>query len=410
MRIALLHPASPTAEGSGAVHSATLIGESLHSLGHEVVFYCPEAVDEGYSKVNTRELDIESSAVKNKYSKINERILALADELGSFDIFHSYLMRTIPSVGKISTNYSVTTVVTLNAYGALCPKNDLLYENEENCRSNGPLRCTSCVYNSMRELPPKPDHGSIYRGGRVLHHTIKNMKSYPIISETDKFKENINAFQALSSRVKKIYSDFGYHAKDINVIPNILDEKFEKRHESDFLDPVRLLYVGELKKHKGVDRLPAVLRNLNARGKREFKLSVVGKGPFEKYLVEEIQEKNLTDSISVEGFVAHDALPSVYANHDLFVYPGRWHEPFGRVFLESLAAGTPVVSTDVGAAAEIIGGAGEVGEDIDELTDLILSLTSVQLQNYSEQATSEAKKFDRDVVVGKIDNLYKKID
>lgn len=410
MRIALLHPDSPTGEGSGAVHSATLIGESLQALGHEVVFYCPGGVDEDYSKVSTRELDVESSTVKNKYSKINERILKLAGELGAFDVFHSYLMRTIPAVGKISSIQPVNTVVTLNAYGALCPKNDLLYKNEEHCGSNGALRCTSCVYNSMRELPPKPDRSVTYRGGRVLHHTIKNMKNYPIISEADKYKEDINAFQALSGHVKDTYSDFGYPGKNIRVIPNILDRRFKTEHESDFSDPVQLLYVGELKKHKGVDRLPTILRDLNTRGKRDFELSVVGKGPFERYLIEEIHNKNMSDSISVEGFVDYEDLPSIYANHDLFVYPGRWHEPFGRVFLESLAAGTPVVSTDVGAVSEIIGDAGEVGRRIDELTELILSLSSEQLQKYSKQAVSEAEKFEQNAVVDKIDRLYGEIN
>ena len=409
MRIALLHPESPTAEGSGAVHSATLIGESLQSRGHEVVFYCPGKVDRDYSKINTRELNVESSLVKNKYSKINEKVIELADELGSFDIFHSYLMRTIPSVGEVSANHPVKTVVTLNAYGALCPKNDLLYENEEHCGLNGTLRCASCVYNSMRELPPKPDRGVIYRSGRVLHHTIKNMKNYPVVSAANKHKKHINAFQALSGHVKDTYSDFGYPTKNIEIIPNILDEQFKIKHESDFLSPIQLLYVGELKKHKGVDRLPTILQELNNRGERDFELSVVGKGPFKKYLVEEIHDKGMDDSITVEGFVAYEDLPSIYTNHDLFVYPGRWQEPFGRVFLECLAAGTPVVSTNVSAVSEIIGGAGEVGSGIDEVTELILSLSHNQLQKYSERAVSEAKKFEQSVVVDKIDKFYKNI-
>lgn len=409
MRIALLHPDSPTAEGSGAVHSATLIGESLQSLGHEVVFYCPGEVDESYSKTTTRELNVVSSLAKNKYSKINEEILDLEDELASFDIFHSYLMRTIPSVGEVSTNKSVNTVVTLNAYGALCPKNDLLYKNEENCGSNGSLRCTNCVYNSMRELPPKPDRGAMYRRGRVLHHTIKNMKNYPIISEADGYKEDINAFQALSGHVKETYSDFGYPIKNIEVIPNILDEQFKIEHESNFSEPIQLLYVGDLKKHKGVDRFPTILGELNTRGERDFELSVVGKGPLEEYLTEEIHKKGMSETITIQGFVSYEDLPIIYANHDLFVYPGRWQEPFGRVFLESLAAGTPVVSTNVGSVSEIIGDGGEVGDGVDEVIELILALSDNQLQKYSEQSVSEANKFKKSVIVDKIDSLYKNI-
>ena len=409
MRIALLHPDSPTAEGSGAIHSATLIGESLQSLGHEVVFYCPGKVDEDYSKINTRELNVEPSLAKNKYSKINEQILKLENELASFDIFHSYLMRTIPSVGKISTNQPVNTVVTLNAYGGLCPKNDLLYKNKKNCDSNGALRCTNCVYNSMRELPPKSGRGATYREGRILHHTIKNMKNYPIVFEADKYKKDINAFQALSSHVSETYSNFGYPDKNIKVIPNILDEQFQIAHESEFSDPIQLLYVGDLKKHKGVDRLPTMIRELNKRGDRKFELSIVGKGPLKQYLIRDTYDNNISDLVTFQGFISYEDLPTVYANHDLFVYPGRWQEPFGRVFLESLAAGTPIVSNDVGSVSKIIGDGGEVKHGIDKMIEYIMSLSTNQLQKYSEQCVSEANKFNKSVIVDKIDNLYRNI-
>ena len=409
MRIALLHPDSPTAEGSGAVHSATLIGESLQSLGHEVVFYCPGEVDNNYSKVDTKELTVDPSLVKNKYSKINKEIVNLEKDFASFDIFHSYLMRTIPSVGEVSTNQPVNTVVTLNAYGALCPKNDLMYKNEETCNSNGALRCANCVYDSMRELPPKPDRGVTYRGGRILHHTIKNMKNYPIIFESEKYRKNIDAFQALSGHVKKTYSDFGFPGKNIKTIPNILDERFEVEHKSNFSDPIQLLYIGDLKKHKGVDRLPTILCELNKRGDRNFELSVVGKGPLKEYLIKETSNKNMSEMITFKGFISYGDLPAIYANHDLFVYPGRWQEPFGRVFLESLAAGTPVISTNVGSVSEIVGDGGEVRDGIDEIIDLILALSGDQLQKYSEKSVYEANKFKKSTVVDEIDSLYRNI-
>jgi glycosyltransferase involved in cell wall biosynthesis len=70
-----------------------------------------------------------------------------------------------------------------------------------------------------------------------------------------------------------------------------------------------------------------------------------------------------------------ERLPRVYADHDLVVYPGRWDEPFGRVFLEAMAAGTPVVSTDVGSVAEIVGDAGTVtGQSMSALADAVRSM------------------------------------
>nr|WP_235019732.1 glycosyltransferase [Natrialba sp. INN-245] len=234
------------------------------------------------------------------------------------------------------------------------------------------------------------------------------MKNYPIALEASKYKEEIDAFQALSNHVRKKYSEFGYTNKNINVIPNILDERFEIDHKSDFSNPIQLLYVGGLKKHKGVDRLPTILRELNNRSERKFELSIVGKGPLKHYLKGTSQSnRTISNNMTLYGFVPYEKLPTIYANHDLFVYPGRWHEPFGRVFLESLAARTPVVSTDVGSVSEIIGDGGEVGDGINEVIELILSLSNNQLQDYSRKAIYETNKFKKPIVIDKINNLYK---
>jgi hypothetical protein len=41
MRIAFIHLSAPSAEGTGATHSATQIVYGLADLGHEVDAYCP---------------------------------------------------------------------------------------------------------------------------------------------------------------------------------------------------------------------------------------------------------------------------------------------------------------------------------------------------------------------------------
>jgi glycosyltransferase involved in cell wall biosynthesis len=262
----------------------------------------------------------------------------------------------------------------------------------------------------MRELPPKPERGHIYRGGRILHHIVKNMKNYPLVSDIDEYKEGINGFQALSDHVKNAYASFGFPENRIRVIPNILDEQFQIPHKSSFSEPIKLLYVGELKKHKGVDRLPHLLSELNKTADRDFELSIVGKGPLKHEIVEKGANMGLEEDMTVYGFMEYEKLPELYANHDIFVYLGRWQEPFGRVFLESLATGTPVVSTNVGAVSEIIGEGGEVGNGIDEVVAKIQSLSQSQLQEYSEYAKVRAKKFRQDDIVEEIERLYVEVN
>src|SRR5207248_3224481 len=65
----------------------------------------------------------------------------------------------------------------------------------------------------------------------------------------------------------------------------------------------------------------------------------------------------LTDALDLGQavrFVGHrNDVPEVLAALDIALLPS-WEEPFGRVVVEAMAAGTPVVATAVGGPTEII--------------------------------------------------------
>src|SRR5439155_8299100 len=62
----------------------------------------------------------------------------------------------------------------------------------------------------------------------------------------------------------------------------------------------------------------------------------------------------LDASVRFIGFVPEDELPSYYAAADASVLPTQRLEGFGLVTLESLACGTPVIGTRVGATPELL--------------------------------------------------------
>ena len=125
-------------------------------------------------------------------------------------------------------------------------------------------------------------------------------------------------------------------------------------------------------------------------------------------LEKRIEAKGLQSSIELTGHIPYNSLPKIYASHDLFVYPGIWDEPFGRVFLESLAAGTPVVATDVGATEEIIGNGGIVVENsIESLVGGVEKmLESGNLIEYSTHGRPTVHRFKREEVGRQIEQLY----
>jgi glycosyltransferase involved in cell wall biosynthesis len=220
--------------------------------------------------------------------------------------------------------------------------------------------------------------------------------------------EHIDGFHALSPHVRDAYVDFGYERDKIDVIPNILDSQFDIKHISNFKEPINLLYVGALKKSKGIDRLIDVFSAVQERTELAVLLTIVGDGPFENDLRREIETKDLTELIEMRGHTSYNCLPSVYANHDLFLYPGRWDEPFGRVFLEAMATGTPIVTTDVGSANDIIGRAGKVTQmDNDSLIDGVLSALNYQLlQEYSEVGKRRIDQYRISEIVPRFEELY----
>jgi glycosyltransferase involved in cell wall biosynthesis len=73
---------------------------------------------------------------------------------------------------------------------------------------------------------------------------------------------------------------------------------------------------------------------------------------FENELRTLARDLGVLDEVSFLGHV--DDVADVYAAADVVVNPARFNEPFGRVALEALVAGRPVVATRVGAIPEVL--------------------------------------------------------
>jgi glycosyltransferase involved in cell wall biosynthesis len=126
-------------------------------------------------------------------------------------------------------------------------------------------------------------------------------------------------------------------------------------------DPVaggrhRVGYVGRLEPHKGVDILIAAVAQVP-----DATLDIVGAGSERAALDELIEAHGLRERVSIRGYVG-DELPEVYQGFDVVVVPSlttaTWIEQFGRVAVEAMATGVPVVASDSGSLPEVLGDAG----------------------------------------------------
>lgn len=100
-------------------------------------------------------------------------------------------------------------------------------------------------------------------------------------------------------------------------------------------------------------------------------LCFIGKGRLETELKVLVQELNLQDHIMFLGPVTE--AKHYFRAFDVFALSSD-REPFGMVFLEAMAADLPIICTDCGGGAEIIGGIGQLFKfrDIDALSKALI--------------------------------------
>lgn len=106
-----------------------------------------------------------------------------------------------------------------------------------------------------------------------------------------------------------------------------------------------VLFVGRLIKVKGVLELLTTASKWN----KDITLVIAGTGPLEENV--KTQNSNVKNIIYLGG-VDNDKLPDYYNAADLVIVPSTHEEGFGRVILESLACGTPVIGSNRGAIPE----------------------------------------------------------
>ncbi|MGE3276300.1 MAG: glycosyltransferase family 4 protein [Vicinamibacterales bacterium] len=159
---------------------------------------------------------------------------------------------------------------------------------------------------------------------------------------------------------------FDVAPEKISVIHNAIDPRFLEPPDEERMDRIRqryqldhpfVLYVGNIKPHKNVDRLIEAFSRARATGPDDLRLVIIG-DELSKYpaLRQAVHRHRLGKHVRFLGFQPFETLAAFYRLARVFVFPSLY-EGFGLPPLEAMASGTPVVTSNVSSLPEIAGDA-----------------------------------------------------
>lgn len=181
---------------------------------------------------------------------------------------------------------------------------------------------------------------------------------------------------------KRLAAEFGFAPETIRIIyngiaapENLLTDE-QRRISREYLgasdSDVLIVYSGRLSREKGVH----VLIHALARLPNMFRLAVVGDGPQRSELETLTRELGTAERVRFVGFLREP--DTVVGSADVAVVPSLWYEAFGRVVVEAMSLGVPVVASRIGGMAELfedgVHGRYVMPDNVEDLTNTLVAL------------------------------------
>ena len=159
---------------------------------------------------------------------------------------------------------------------------------------------------------------------------------------------------------------FNIPSDKITVAYNAIEERFNQLPAPEEIRRVQerfqlhdpfVLYVGNIRPHKNVERLIEAFALVRTGPLANTKLLIIG-DEISKYptLRRAVHEGKLHKHVRFLGYVGGDTLAALYRLATVFAFPSLY-EGFGLPPLEAMASGTPVVTSNVSSLPEVVGDA-----------------------------------------------------
>jgi glycosyltransferase involved in cell wall biosynthesis len=381
MKIALtteyFHP-----ETGGAEQSALELAKAIRKKGHDIVVF---------TRGKGEEDEVDGVPVKRMFRNLEKRTVGrdvplprvvdmneearLYNEIKGegFEIIHSNNRDTAVFSARVGTMLDIASIAHIRDYWPICPKRDFL-RPEGICPK--PKLCGNCMarfFNAWHKV--------------AFYYKMWNDTSY----RWQEIREHVKYFVYNSH-----YTQQRIELEPGSVVYNPIDIEIIKRAEEE---PGKVLFIGNVTERKGILRLVEAVKGM------DLTLHIIGDG----YLSSKIEGNNIIKHGRVEYSVLLDHLSTA----EMLVVPSLWPEPFGRVAVEGMAAGIPVIVSPEGGLPEVVGEGGMVlkGVETEDIRDTIYVLhEDHELRNkLGEKGLERSKMFHPEKIADDMIMVYKNL-
>lgn len=275
------------------------------------------------------------------------------------DLVHfqaGYLMGVAPLRAAVAAG--VPTVLTLHDYWFICPRWTLLRGDGALCNAvpDDPAECAWCLQLDRRRFR-LPEQATGGRFGQILrrsgfdpgreHIALRRKALLSALASPDAV---IAPSRFLADQMRAYVPQDRLHISryglDLTPFSNV------QHHEER--QTLRIGFVGQIMPHKGVHLLIAAFQQLQARSRR-IELHIYGGLTANPAYVTRLRRLAGKDPrIHFHGRIENTSVPATLASLDVAVVPSTWYENSPLAIMEAHAAGTPVVTANIGGMAELV--------------------------------------------------------
>lgn len=155
---------------------------------------------------------------------------------------------------------------------------------------------------------------------------------------------NVDAIVVFSHYMQQLMQKDGMTTRYIPNATTLLDQKPLPNNEV-------LAYAGRLEKFKGIDHLLRAMPDI-LKQRPNARLLIAGDGNYRKDLEKLMDELQLNKSVEFLGHLSRAEVKALYEKSVMLILPSIWPEAFGKVGIEAMSVGRPVVASDVGGVSD----------------------------------------------------------